>query len=148
MQKISVKKYEGTGWVYVGQPGEVSEGMGYFVSLKIEDGIPYVAYSDLEHGGRATVMFYNGSEWKPAGIRGFTDTAVHKVSLSMDNRIPYIAYTEMGNDYKVSVMKYEDGNWEYVGYRGISDGGTADPSFFIYGGVPYVAYMDLSLIHI
>jgi len=53
-----------------------------------------VAYCDYANLGKATVMEYNGSSWKPVGNPGFSSGEACWESLYVYNGTPYVAYDD------------------------------------------------------
>ena len=57
--RVSVMKFEGTSWEYVGDPG-FSAGPTWITDITLsQSGQPYVAYQDYGNDGKATVMKYD-----------------------------------------------------------------------------------------
>lgn len=60
---VSVMKFDGTEWVYVGTRYIIQYGSD-FVSLATDSAsIPYVAFQDKGDLNKLSVMKFNGSEW-------------------------------------------------------------------------------------
>jgi hypothetical protein len=141
-RKATVMKFTGGSWEPVGNPGfsgGISEGG---ISLFIDDGTLYVAYTDDDTFYRkATVMKFTGGSWEPVGNPGFSDGQAEYVSLSVYNGVPYVAYQDWANGLRTTVMKYTDNSWKPVGHPGISNQAN-EQSIFIDKGIPYVAYTD------
>jgi len=139
--KVTVMKATTSGvWSLVGSAG-FSDNLSGGFSLAVSNNIPYVAYSDSDHSGNATVEEYNGG-WSLVGSAGFTAGAAMTPSLFVDNGAPYLAFLD-GTVNKVSVMKYS-GTWQLVGSAGFSVGTGIfqQPSLYVDGGNPYVAYLS------
>jgi len=68
--KISVMKFNGTSWVYVGSRF-ITPGASYFVSLATDSAnVPYIAFQDRTDLNKLSVMKFNGNAWEyVAGIR-------------------------------------------------------------------------------
>ena len=92
-------------WEAVGTPG-FSVGQADYVSLFIDQGIPYVTYKDVANSEKATVMKYNGSNWVNVGSAGFSAGSADYTSLFIYNGIPYVVYQDGANSYKTTVMKF------------------------------------------
>lgn len=136
LEKIIVKS-----WQNVGNPG-FSPAEGYYTSLFVYNGTPYVAFRDTNASDKASVMKYNGTSWEYVGSPGFSAGAVHATSLYVYNGTPYVAYRDYGNSEKATVMKYDGNSWVNVGSAGFSDYKAYYTSIFVYNGIPYVAYRD------
>ncbi len=166
--KLTVKKYNGSHWDTVGDPGFSTLVYGDFVSLVIDgNDIPYVLYSDKENNTGATVMKYDQDElgqlkWMTVGSPNFTqngtyDTLKH-LKLAIDRvGTPYVAYFSMNYEatplnengtFKINVKKYvtSSNSWVRVGSKSIGgrDGAFLDIAFDRSGStdIPYVLYQD------
>jgi hypothetical protein len=102
-----VKKYNGANWENVGS-GSASSGMSRMPSIAISpDGIPYVAFTDIDNGSKVTVVRYSNAHWEVVGTVGFSLGRGWHVSLTMDdNGVPYVVYWDDTLGDKAVVMKY------------------------------------------
>ncbi len=144
--------YDVTNWQNVGTPG-FSAGTADKTSIILDSsGIPYVVYSDVANGGKATVMTFNGSSWTPVGAADFSAGTATSPSLAMgSDGTFYVAYSDGANGGKVTVMTFDGANWINLGDPGFSAGAADFISLNInlycgisclLGGAPYVAYRD------
>ncbi|GEM_PF-2965145 len=150
LAQAQVMKFTGvgsTGWESVGDPGSVAPLAGY-TSLHVDNGTPYLAYSDgLEFDG-ATVMKYTAagaSGWEPVGEPGFSADRADFTTLYMYNGTPYVVYQDLDKSMRATVMKYTgvgESGWEPVGIEGFTAGAVSEPALYVDEGVPYVAYSD------
>jgi len=144
--KATVMKFDGTNWVYVGNPG-FSSWQSNNTSIVLDSkGSPYVAYSDRANNGKATVMMFDGSNWIPVGIAGLTPDIAQYTSLAIDkNDILYLAFEDHSQDDKASITKYDGTKWVYVGSPGFSDSAALFTTIAIDNnkGILYAAYEDL-----
>jgi hypothetical protein len=128
----------------------ISEGDGFYPTLCIEQGTPYIAYQDnrdeVENDGKATVKRFNGAaaSWAPVGPQEFSTGAARYTSMAMSNGVPYVAYADAARGWKATLVRYNGAlrQWLSVGNPGFSAGETAYDCLSIRGGVPYVAYQD------
>jgi prepilin-type N-terminal cleavage/methylation domain-containing protein len=135
--KISVRKYNGSDWNYIGT--QDFSGTAIRSSFSISDtGIPYVAYVESPNSG-ISVMKYENSSWSYVGGANFMGNfAATEISIDIDNNgQPYIAY-EQANE--IFVMKFNGSTWEYVSNSTPIASGSNSPSLYINNNVPYVAY--------
>ncbi|MFD0589358.1 S-layer homology domain-containing protein [Paenibacillus sp. GCM10027627] len=148
--KATVMKYTGagpTGWESLGSAG-FSAGLADNLSLQVDEGTPYVAFTDGDKSDRATVMKYTGAGptgWESVGSSGFSAGSASNPSLKVYGGTPYVVYRDEGNDSKATVMKYTGAGptgWESVGRAGFSGGVISTPSLVVYDGTPYVGYTD------
>ena len=131
-------------WNNVGNTG-FSAGEANKTTLVIDgSGTPYVAYTDMANGCKASVMKYNGSAWVQVGNAGFTaDSAIYP-SIAIDGSgTLYVAYTDVVNGNRATVMKYNGSAWVLVGNVGFSAGAAYHVTLAINSsGMLYVAYSD------
>jgi hypothetical protein len=111
--KVSVMKFDGVNWIYIGNAGFSSD-TSYFESLRFSSsGEPYVAFVDYGNFRKATVMRYNGTNWVIVGNAGFSAGVAGFTSLTFSpSGVPYVAYEDCANGYGATVMKYDS---VYVG---------------------------------
>ncbi|WP_068615468.1 Ig-like domain repeat protein [Paenibacillus tuaregi] len=154
--KATVKKLEGDDWVEVGNGGFSAGSITVPPAIAVDHGIPYVAYSDLAHDGKLTVMKYDEDNniWKPLGAEGFTAGMAGTgnkgaINLRIKDGIPYVMYSDGAyanpQGYgKATLIKFNGTEWESVGQPGFSTGETASLSFAFNGDTPYAAYSDFA----
>jgi hypothetical protein len=118
---ISVMKYNGSSWEYVGAVDFAHGGSDYgrvtlvFNPVSYE---PYISFEDGNYAGKATVMKYNGNSWETVGQAGFTPAAGHDViSLAFHpaTNEPYVMYRDGSQGYKGYIKKFNGSSWENVG---------------------------------
>ena len=142
--KISVMKFNGTSWVYVGIP-EFSNWASYDSFLALDsNNVPYVAYYDYQNSGQASVMKFNGTSWVNVGNPGISTAQGFYSSLAFDsNNVPYLIYSDVANGMKTTVMKFNGTSWVNVGTPGFSLGQANFTSIALNSNnVPYVAFRD------
>lgn len=132
-------------WKAVGTPG-FSPGRTTNVSLDMYNGVPYVAYSEVENNDRASVMRFDNSSstWVSVGPQCFSPDYAESLSLKVTNGTPYVAFKDYSRGGKATVMKYDSGSdsWVNVGPPGFSGSSISYLSFFLYGSTPYVAFKE------
>ncbi|WP_266203368.1 Ig-like domain-containing protein [Pontibacter kalidii] len=153
-RNVSVMKFDGVRWVYVGTAG-IAVYVGSSPSLAFStDNTPYLAYSNytgVGYSGKAIVKKFNGRDWENVGDADFSAGHASGLSLAFDtNGTPYVAFSEspFGTgeaDYKTTVMKFNDTDWENVGAPRFSPGYAMGLSLALdANGTPYLAYYDKS----
>ena len=120
-QGSSVEKFNGAGWVDVGQERFNGNGASY-TSLAIHNNTLYVGYAADEQTGLPECAIFNGSYWVEEGspFYGFN----YYPSFALDNiGNPYLAFQQNTDAYhSVSVMEFSANNWALVGSAGFSGG--------------------------
>jgi len=148
--KPTVMKFDGTAWVYVGDPlsitGTVLDMMNLVISPSDE---PLIAFPDAQNFARVTVMRYDGTAWQNVGNPGFSSIYASRTSLALGpSGEPYVAFCDQSMSKKVTVMKYDGATWQYVGIPGFSEDTTWYISLkFSPGGEPVLAYNDFHYHH-
>ena len=135
----TVMKFNGASWESVGPPG-FTEGEAAYISLAVDNGIPFIAYFDSTIG--VTVMKFNGSSWENVGTPNFTVGLPTSLSFAVNNGTPFAAYADMANGEKATVVKFNGSTWESVGTPSFSAADINSPSLSVYNGTPYLAYED------
>ncbi len=145
-------------WENVGNGGFSAAGAGYPSLAFAPDGTPYVAYRDVNAGGKATVMNFTGitvavpTGWSPVGTAGFSPDLINQIVLAIaPDGAPYVAFRDLSLSGNVTVMKFTGitvavpTGWSLVGSAGFSPGSVMELSLvFAPNGTPYVAYTDNS----
>jgi len=135
-------------WKYVGNKGFTYAGFwwqAFDISLGFNSsGQPYLAFTDWNNSGKATVMKFDGTNWVNVGNAGFSVGAAYYISLSFDSYgNPFVAFRDFGNTERATVMKFDGLNWVTVGIAGFSSGGAWFTSLaFGPDDRPYVAFGD------
>ncbi|HKP98388.1 MAG TPA: putative Ig domain-containing protein [Fibrobacteria bacterium] len=133
---------------YVGGAG-ISAGSSTNTSLAITPGgVPYLAYTDLANGWKATVKRLNasGTGWEIVGGAGLSAGKAYFTSLVMSPAgVPYIAFSNEADSGKAIVLRLNTAGtaWDTVGGAGFSAGGANYISLALTsGGMPYIAFVD------
>ena len=144
--KVTVMRFDGTNWVNVGNAG-FSSGAANTTTTSLAfstTGEPYVAFEDISHSLKASVMKFDGNEWIYVGSAGFSPGQGVGTSLAISpTGDPYVAFRDGANSFKVTVMKFNGTNWVIVGSAGISPvfANSVDLEFS-FSGELYVAFAD------
>lgn len=142
--KVSVKKWNGSDWEYVGKYG-FSMGEANHMTLAIDPSdVPYVAYHEVANGYKASVRKFDGTDWVLVGKYGISSGTADYVYLALDKTgVPFVAFGDGDHDGKITVMKYDGTNWVVVGSAGFTSGIARYISLAIGDdGHPRVAYQD------
>jgi hypothetical protein len=130
-------------WEVIGVAG-FSPGSIAYAALALDNGTPYIAYTDIANANKASLMKFNGITWVNVGTPGFSAGLADSPSLVLNNGTPYVAYIDGANGNKATVMKFDGTAWVTVGTPGFSAGVIASPSLAVDNGIPYLAYQDLN----
>ncbi|HOD41231.1 MAG TPA: hypothetical protein PKL57_11800, partial [Candidatus Wallbacteria bacterium] len=112
-RKATVMAFNGTSWTTVGTPGfssPVTDTTATAITaleMKVFNGKPFIAYSDVDKGGKISVMKFDGINWVYVGIPGFSSLPANTVSLDFYKKNIYVAYRDSAATWKATVMKYE-----------------------------------------
>jgi hypothetical protein len=114
-QRLSVRRYNGTNWEYVGSPAISS---GYISHPKIafdNTGTPHIAFIDANNSSKIAVLKFNGTTWINVGAVGFTPANVSGCAMTVDasNNV-YVGYYELMQS-KMFVHKFDGTSWSVVG---------------------------------
>lgn len=142
---LTVRKYNGSIWTYVGMPGFSASSMASDICLVIApDSTPYISYKD-GGSGEAIVKKYNGSAWADVGASNFSGADIIQLNLAIaPDGTPYISYNSISNG--LSIKKYNGSTWIDAGSLGVSTYEAAFEVKLAIGpdGMPYIAYKDNS----
>jgi len=104
----TVARYDGTEWVFLGDPG-FTDGEADYTSLAFNPyGVPYVAFQDIADSGRAAVMKYDGTKWVKVGATPLSmgGAELTQVAVSYSGS-PYVVFRDLADSSKVTVVKYD-----------------------------------------
>ena len=146
-RKASVKKYDGTDWISVGDDG-FSDAQIDELSMSIQGGQPVVAYSDKSLFNRATVKRFNGTSWESVGDNGFTLASAIYPDVEVYNDEIYVAFMDGSTaNSGASLYKFNGTSWEAIGQKGFSDDAVISSIDLMFddNGMPYVAFGETSV---
>jgi len=152
---VSVMKYNGSSWVFVGSPGFshtiVPTGVDKSLILKIDNtGKPYVFFED-SLTPPFSLMSFDGNAWSLVDSAGIVNAALNVQSDVLDlaidgNGNPYISFVDNNQSYKGSVMEYTGGAWTFVGPQKFTPGSADFMSLAIdHNNTPWLAFSDGSV---
>ena len=123
---------------------DFSSGSGYYTSLVVAGGIPYVAYENGISFGPASVMKYSGGNWQSLSDSIGATAQFTSIAINPKNGYPYIVYSEYGHYNQAIVLKYDGTNWDTVGKLPYFTAPHAQYTNIAIdtAGTPYVVYID------
>lgn len=150
-QGVSVMKYDGNGWSYVGPQfftSNFSNQESLQPEIKFYNNELYIVYTNAASSNsfnEVEILKYNGNSWQRVGTNSFPKggPAGEEQSIDFLNGEIYVTYLD-ANSYKVSVQKFDGTNWSYVGNPGFSATVANNPQLLAYNNSIYVAYGDLN----
>ncbi len=140
-------KYNGESWEFVGEPGFSDAGVTE-TSLFVDDGVPYVAFSDWSNvggksmDGRVTAMKYDGQSWVRLGNAGFSFGQASCLSLSVRNGTPFVAYRDASASFKAAVRGFDGETWKPIGPNYVTTRQAEYLSLVAEQNALYLAYVD------
>lgn len=134
-------------WETVGS-GPLSSPYSNFTSLFINDGIPYLAFSDNWEGDdRIVAERFVGNQWEVMGLNRYSAEFVRDGAVYVDENTdtPYLAYINYDADIEVLKLVNSGGviDWNTVGSTTSLSDSASDLSLYVHNGVSYVAYADM-----
>ena len=144
--KPSVMTYNGTEWVYVGEPSFIPSPVSDTDITMTSDGTLYVVFREAGQADKISVMTYDGSDWVYVGEQGFStwDSQAGYITIAADSGDElYISFQEEAYGDGASVMTWNGDEWDYVGDPGYTEGGASFESLVIDdAGNLFVAFRD------
>jgi len=137
----NVYKYQGGSWQNVGSPDFYSDPAS--LSLYIDNGTPYVSFSDSSNSYKLSTMKFDGSSWVYVGNQYFSINDAYPSILSVNSGKPYVAFRDQENSYKMTVMSYDGSLWNFLGNRAFTS--VMASTYYgldFYDGVPYIALIQ------
>ncbi len=118
--RISVKKYNGTDWEYVGA-AKFSAGDAEGMTIAVNNaGIPYVAYQDAANSNVLAVKKFDGTNWVDVGTNAIPGATTGMPYIKFDNNdVLHVAMRYFPNFGFATgaVVKYDGSAWSFVGER-------------------------------
>ncbi|MDR3582744.1 MAG: hypothetical protein P4L62_00065 [Candidatus Pacebacteria bacterium] len=148
---LTVSKFDGSGWVSVGDPIEDIASGDAVAKLVFNPSTdkPYVAYvlfpdSDID---QLIVKEFNGTVWQNVGNPGLNSGTVGFVSAAFDSSSEmYVAYSDYDSSPgDLVVKKFNGTSWANVGTAGAISSGNVENGSIVFNpsdGNPYVAFSD------
>ncbi|WP_225988113.1 T9SS type A sorting domain-containing protein [Rufibacter sp. LB8] len=147
--KISVKKFNGTTWENVGQPGFSSHFARKYKMAFDASNTPYVVFVNGDDKRHVIIMKFTGGQWMEVGRRnmnlkpGYASTEAHHVTFTVSAEgIPYIGYQEYENG-NLTVWRLQGTTWENLGNKIFYPENNAHLALDK-NSIPYIAYQDRS----
>ncbi|OHD56635.1 MAG: hypothetical protein A2Y33_01175 [Spirochaetes bacterium GWF1_51_8] len=141
MGAVSVMRYDGTNWVYVGAPG-FSGGDSRYLDFFIDGSTPYVAFQDMTNGGMLSVMRYTAGNWEYLTNAGISVRAARDISLFVSGGNVYAAFADQDELYGLSVYQFNGTVWSDLTTEAVTAEAVSGVSLWVDGGVPYAAFQD------
>jgi hypothetical protein len=134
-QKATVKKFNGSSWVTVGQAGFSAFFISYNFITFDHNNVPYAATG-------VQVFKLNGALWQAVGS-SFGSTYSMTIGFDQAN-VPWISYSKNDADSRARVQKFNGSAWVDVVSGGAITGGAATTTKILFNNsnVPYVAYTE------
>jgi hypothetical protein len=145
LNKVVVKKHNGSAWVDVGSASGISASTANYICMAVNlVNTPYVAYQDGSVGGKATVLRFNGTNWVTVGSAGFSAGAANYTSIAFaSDGTLYIVYQDVANGNKATVKVFNGSSWVDKGTPDFSAGAASYTTIKIsIDNNPVVAYQD------
>ena len=144
-RKISVMKFDGVNWNYVGPP-RFSGIYTNWISLAVNEGVPYVTYLSTEGTqGLERIRKFNGLNWVDVGQVDFVDGRTEYNQIAFCNtspyeNTPYLAFNVNTFYDATRIMRYNGQVWVYIGAP--FGQWHYEHSLAISGITPYVAFIS------
>lgn len=150
--RATVRRFVGSTWLPVGEPGEASRGRAWYNRLALDgQGQLYCVSRDYGIAGQAGVRRFDGvlGAWQDVGDDASPDEAhFTDIAVSPLTGEPWIVFADRTTTPadRIRVRRFTQGSWEYVGAEPLSIGeGKHSSISFSPSGVAHVAQADVAL---
>ena len=141
---LTVKKFDGSHWVAVGDSSFVQDGTTPQLMLDNDDSL-YLGYL-LGSGGVGVQKFIGvgNTGWELIGGVFATNTIPSYLTFDINQEgVPYLAYSSLADSCKTSARKFDNGSWSFVGSEPAFSDTSKWPVVAVdYNGMVYLAFQD------
>lgn len=111
--KAVAKKYNGTNWIAIGTPTNISIGNPNYTSMTMDKNKnPYLIFTDGRNSQKATVRKLNTNNWDLLGDIGISDSLNFNGSLACKkNGEVFLSYFQNNISRNLHVKKFNGGTW-------------------------------------
>ncbi len=128
-------------WIYIGE-NQTSDSCATYISMKIFNGIIYLAYSDDNQSDKVSVIKCEDNRWTYVGEPGISKGPAREVKIDIYNSNPCVLYSDMDSDFKTTVMHFDGSKWNNLGGAEFSEPKASYLSLCVSGDSVYVAYTN------
>lgn len=128
-------------WIFVGE-NQTSNSSATYISMKIFNGIIYVAYSDEQQSDKVSVVKCEDNRWSYVGEPGISKGAAREVKIDIYNSNPCVLYSDMSSDFKTTVIHFNGTKWDSLGSAEFSEPKASYLSLCVSGDSVFVAYTN------
>lgn len=145
-QSLSVMRFDGSSWVYVGAPA-ISPGIVAYTDLKFDPitNHAFVAFRDFSQSGRIAVYRFDGSSWSSLGTSVSSGNADQCwIAIDPSSGYPWVVYQSIANGTGIRAKRWDGSSWVLIGGGNLSAGIGANPAieFNPFDNSAVVAYQD------
>ena len=128
-------------WVNAGE-NQTSNSCATYISMKIFNGIIYVAYSDEQQSDKVSVIKCEDNRWTYVGEPGISKGPASEVKIDIYNSNPCVLYSDINSDFKTTVMHFDGTKWNNLGGAEFSEPKASYLSLCVSGDSVYTAYTN------
>ena len=130
--------------------GSFPNAIAGYSSLDFANNTPYIAYQDLNSGGKATVKRLNksGTAWETAGTTGFSAAKADYISVAINGITPFVIYQDHSKNKKATLTRLnpDTNTWLVVDSAGFSKWVAEYTSITFSGSKAFLAYSSEGVI--
>jgi len=140
---VVVKQYGGAGWMVVGGPNSLGKPTNA-LSLRVVNGLPYVAMARADSFYRPSVMRFDTVQWEPLGDEFLSDVGTQALDLFLYKGFIGVAFGDGNQGGAVTARHFDAAKqeWTALGPDGITPGEARPLSVASAGDVVWAAYAD------
>jgi len=136
---VTVKQFDDTNWTTLGTTG-FTLGETDYVSLSVENGVPYIATQESE---TLSILSFDGVNWNYLG-QGLSNQLASNIHIATDNGMIYVSFEDQDNQCRLTVITYENGIWSTLDMNSFPFVPGVYSSLTVYDGIPYVSFRELN----
>lgn len=129
-------------WLAVGE-NEPSLSSATYISMKIHNGVIYVAYSDELEGDRVSVVKCENNRWSYVGNPGISAGAAREISVGIYMSKPCVLYSDVSSEFRATMLCFDGTRWDALGARDFSAPKASFLTMSVAGESIFVAYTNM-----
>ncbi|EKD55691.1 MAG: hypothetical protein ACD_59C00071G0001, partial [uncultured bacterium] len=129
-------------WLSVGE-NEPSLSPATYISMKIHNGVIYVAYSDELEDDKVSVIKCENNRWSYVGQPGISAGAAREINVGIYMSKPCVLYSDVSSEFRATMLYFDGTKWGALGARDFSAPKASYLTMSVAGDSIFAAYTNM-----